>query len=310
MNISAALVKDLRERTGSGMMECKKALVEAGGDIEAAIELMRKSGLAKADKKSGRIAAEGRLAVKSSADGKSAVVVEINSETDFVAKNEDFIAFADLVAQTILASSAATLEEALALTLVGQADGDLAGGDASIDQNRKELVAKLGENINLRRFERYQSANGLVASYLHGTRIGVLVELVGGDEALGKDIAMHVAASKPVCVDESGVSVDLIAKEREIGLAQIEAEESEKSEDKRKPADLLQKIVDGKIKKFLGEITLLGQPFVKDDKQTVGALLKSKGATVARFARLEVGEGIEKEESNFADEVMAQAGLR
>jgi elongation factor Ts len=310
MNISAALVKELRERTGSGMMECKKALVETNGDLETAIEIMRKSGLAKADKKSGRIAAEGRLAVKSSADGKSAVVVEINSETDFVAKNDDFIGFADLVAQTILASDASTLDEALALTLVGEVAGDLVAGTASIEESRKELVAKLGENINLRRFERYRSEAGHVASYLHGTRIGVLVEIVGGDEALGKDIAMHVAASKPACVDESGVSPDLIAKEKEIAMAQIEAEENEKAEDKRKSADLLQKIADGKVKKFLGEITLLGQPFVKDDKQTVGALLKSKGASVLRFTRLEVGEGIEKEESNFADDVMTQAGLR
>lgn len=302
MNISAALVKELRERTGSGMMECKKALVEASGDLEAAIEIMRKTGLAKADKKSSRTAAEGRLAVKSSSDGKSAVVLEINCETDFVAKNEDFIAFADAVAQAVLEAGAASVADVLSLSL--------AGSNVSVDESRKELIAKLGENINVRRFERYESTDGLVASYLHGTRIGVLVETKGGDAALGKDIAMHVAASKPVCVDETGVSPELIAKEREIGQAQIELEESEKPEDKRKPAELLQKIVDGKIKKFLGEITLLGQPFVKDDKQTVAALLKSQGASVVRFTRLEVGEGIEKEESNFAEEVMAQAGLR
>jgi len=302
MNISAALVKELRERTGSGMMECKKALVEAGGDLESAIEIMRKSGLAKADKKSSRTAAEGRLAVKGSDDGKRAVVVEINCETDFVAKNDDFIAFADAVAGAVLAAGAGSVDEILALPLAGT------GG--SVDESRKELIAKLGENINVRRFERYESADGLVASYLHGTRIGVLVETKGGDAALGKDIAMHVAASKPICVDESGVPAELVAKEREIGLAQIEKEESEKPEDKRKPADLLQKIVDGKVKKFLGEVTLLGQAFVKDDKQSVGALLKAKGASVVRFSRLEVGEGIEKEESNFAEEVMAQAGLR
>lgn len=310
MNISAALVKDLRERTGSGMMECKKALVEAGGDIEAAIELMRKSGLAKADKKSSRTAAEGRIALKSSVDGKSAVLLEINCETDFVAKNDDFIAFADAVAQALLASDASTLDEALALNLAQDAGGELVGGNASIEENRRELIAKLGENINVRRFERCTSANGVIASYLHGTRIGVLVEIIGGDVTLGKDIAMHVAASRPVCVDETGVSPDLIAKEREIALAQIEAEENEKPEDKRKPAALIPKIVEGKINKFLGEITLLGQPFVKDDKQTVGALLKSKGASVPRFARLEVGEGIAKEDSNFAEEVMTQAGLR
>jgi len=293
MNISAALVKDLRERTGSGMMECKKALVEAGGDIEAAIEIMRKAGLAKADKKSSRTAAEGRLAVKSSADGKSAVVLEINCETDFVAKNEDFIAFADAVAQSILDAGASSLDDALASKL---------SMGASVEEQRKELVAKLGENINVRRFERFVSENGLVASYLHGTRIGVLVEIVGGDLALGKDIAMHVAASKPVCVDESGVAPELIAKEKEIYSAQ--AAES------GKPANIVEKMVEGRIKKFFGEITLLGQPFVKDPDQTVGALLKAKGASVARFTRLEVGEGIEKEESNFAEEVMAQAGLR
>ena len=294
MNISAALVKDLRERTGSGMMECKKALVEAGGDIEAAVEIMRKSGLAKADKKSSRTAAEGRISVKTSADSKIAVVLEINCETDFVAKNDDFIAFADAVAESLLVSDAVTLDDALALSLVD--------GNGSIEENRRELIAKLGENINVRRFERYESSNGLIASYLHGTRIGVLVEIIGGDIALGRDIAMHVAASKPVCVDESGVSAELIAKEKDIYSAQ--AAES------GKPADIIEKMVGGRIKKFFGEITLLGQPFVKDPDQTVGALLKAKGASVFRFSRLEVGEGIEKEVSDFAEEVMSQAGLR
>ena len=294
MNISAALVKDLRERTGSGMMECKKALVEAGGDIEAAVEIMRKSGLAKADKKSSRTAAEGRISVKTSADSKIAVVLEINCETDFVAKNDDFIAFADAVAESLLVSDAVTLDDALALSLVD--------GNGSIEERRRELIAKLGENINVRRFERYESSNGLIASYLHGTRIGVLVEIIGGDIALGRDIAMHVAASKPVCVDESGVSAELIAKEKDIYSAQ--AAES------GKPADIIEKMVGGRIKKFFGEITLLGQPFVKDPDQTVGALLKAKGASVFRFSRLEVGEGIEKEVSDFAEEVMSQAGLR
>ena len=302
MNISAALVKDLRERTGSGMMECKKALVEAQGDIEAAIEIMRKSGLAKADKKSSRTAAEGRISVKTSADNKVAVVVEINCETDFVAKNDDFIAFADAVAQSLLVSDAVTLDDALSLTLTQDLGGELVAGNASIDDNRRELIAKLGENINVRRFERYESSNGLIASYLHGTRIGVLVEIIGGDIALGKDIAMHVAASRPVCVDETGVSAELIAKEKEIYVAQ--AAES------GKPADIIEKMVGGRIKKFFGEITLLGQPFVKDPDQTVGALLKAKGASVLRFTRLEVGEGIEKETSDFAEEVMSQAGLR
>lgn len=290
MNISASMVKELRERTGSGMMECKRALVEASGDLEAAIEIMRKAGLAKADKKSSRTAAEGCLCVKSSPDGKGAALVEVNCETDFVAKNDDFIAFANDVAACVLGSSVATVEELLALTLPS--------AGISIDERRKELVAKLGENINVRRFERYAASAGVSASYLHGTRIGVLVELTGGDLALGKDIAMHVAASRPICVDESGVPADSIAKEREIFSAQAEAS--------GKPANIIEKMVEGRIKKFLGEVTLVGQPFVKDPDQTVGALLKNKGATVVRFTRFEVGEGIEKEESNFAEEVMAQ----
>lgn len=290
MNISASQVKELRERTGSGMMECKKALVEANGDLEAAVEIMRKAGLAKADKKSSRTAAEGCIRVHAAADGKSAAMVEINCETDFVAKNEEFVAFADQVAQSVLASDPANIDALLSVRLEGV--------DISADERRKELIAKLGENINVRRFERYVSANGATASYLHGARIGVLVEIEGGDAGLGKDIAMHVAASKPVCVDENGVAPELIAKEKEIYTAQ--------AADSGKPANIVEKMVEGRVKKFLGEITLVGQPFVKDPDQTVGALLKSKGASVARFVRLEVGEGIEKEESNFAEEVMAQ----
>jgi len=290
MNISAAMVKELRERTGSGMMECKKALVEANGNLEAAIEIMRKAGLAKADKKSSRTAAEGRICVKVSDDGKRAAMLEINCETDFVAKADDFIAFANGVAQCVLDSSAGSPDELLGSTMPGTG--------ISIDERRKELVAKLGENINVRRFERFVSADGIVASYLHGSRIGVLVELTGSDQELGKDIAMHVAASKPLCVDEKGVPAETIAKEKEIFAAQAQAS--------GKPANIIEKMVEGRIKKFLGEVTLLGQPFVKDPDQTVGDLLKSKGASVVRFARFEVGEGIEKEETNFAQEVMAQ----
>ena len=290
MNISAAMVKELRERTGSGMMECKKALVEASGDLEAAIEIMRKAGLAKADKKSSRTAAEGCLCVKISADSKRAAMSEINCETDFVAKNEDFIAFANEVTACVLDSDVVSTDGLLAMPLPG--------AGISIDERRKELIAKLGENINVRRFERFAAGSGITASYLHGTRIGVLVELSGNDPELGKDIAMHVAASKPVCVDESGVPAENIAKEREIFSAQAEAS--------GKPANIIEKMVEGRIKKFLGEVTLVGQPFVKDPDQSVGALLKSKGATVVRFIRFEVGEGIEKEESNFAEEVMAQ----
>lgn len=289
MSITAAMVKELRERTGSGMMECKKALAETNGDLEAAIEQMRKNGLAKADKKAGRTAAEGCACAKISADGKCAALVEINSETDFVAKADDFTAFAASVTNCVLAHAVESVEQLSAQAL---------DGGATVDETRKALVAKLGENLSVRRFERFESASGLVACYLHGSRIGVLVELNGGDADLGRDIAMHIAASKPVCVDESGVSEDMIAKEKEIFSAQAAAS--------GKPANIVEKMVTGRIQKFLGEITLVGQPFVKNPDQTVGDLLKSRSAQVARFARYEVGEGIEKEESNFAEEVMAQ----
>lgn len=289
-NITAGMVKELRERTGSGMMECKKALTETNGDLEAAVELMRKAGLAKADKKSGRTAAEGCVCCKASADGKRAAIVEVNSETDFVAKGDDFINFANLVAQVALDSEATTLE--------GLLESKNPATGESIEETRRAMIAKIGENIAVRRFERFSAPAGLVASYLHGTRIGVLVELAGGDAELGKDIAMHVAASKPNCVDESGVDPELIEKEKAIFSAQAEAS--------GKPANVVEKMVEGRIKKFLGEITLVGQPFVKDPDQTVAKLLADKGAKVARFVRLEVGEGIEKVESNFAEEVMAQ----
>jgi elongation factor Ts len=289
-NITAGMVKELRERTGSGMMECKKALTETAGDLEAAVELMRKTGLAKADKKSGRTAAEGCVCVKSSSDGKRAAIVEVNSETDFVAKGDDFVAFAHDVAQSALDSTAATLEELL--------QTKMPGSDVTIEDARRAMVAKIGENINIRRFERFQSEAGQVASYLHGSRIGVLVELVGGNAELGKDIAMHVAASKPTCVDETGVPAELVEKEKAIFVAQ--AEES------GKPANVIEKMVEGRVKKFLSEITLVGQAFVKDPDQTVHKLLADKGAKVERFVRIEVGEGIEKVESNFAEEVMAQ----
>jgi elongation factor Ts len=289
MSITAAMVKELRERTGSGMMECKKALAETNGDLEAAIEWMRKSGLAKADKKAGRTAAEGCVCARISADGKRAALVEINSETDFVAKAEDFTGFAASVTNCVLAHPVESVE---------QLSGQTLEGGATVDEARKALVAKLGENLSVRRFERFESAAGFVACYLHGSRIGVLVELNGGDAELGRDIAMHIAASKPVCVDESGVPAEMIAKEKEIFAAQ--------AADSGKPANIIEKMVTGRIQKFLGEITLVGQPFVKNPDQTVGDLLKSKGGKVVRFARYEVGEGIEKEESNFAEEVMAQ----
>lgn len=290
-NITAGLVKELRERTGSGMMECKKALTETNGDIEAAVEKMRKDGLAKADKKSDRTAAEGCVSCKASADGTRAVIVEVNSETDFVSKGDDFIEFANLVVEAALNSDATTIAELLEVKIPSTG--------VSIEETRRAMVARIGEKIEVRRFERLSSPNGLIASYLHGSRIGVLVELSeGGTPELGKDLAMHVAATKPACVDESEVDAELIQKEKAIFVAQ--AEES------GKPANVIEKMVEGRVKKFLGEITLLGQPFVKDPDQTVAKLLADKGAKVARFVRLEVGEGIEKIESNFADEVMAQ----
>lgn len=289
MNITAAMVKELRERTGSGMMECKKALVEANGDLEAAIEQMRKSGLAKADKKSGRTAAEGCIAVKTSADGKRAAMVDINCETDFVAKGDDFVNFVNSVVATLLDADVNSIEQLQEMSLpTGK----------TVDETRRELVAKLGENINVRRFEKFQTATGSTASYLHGSRIGVIVELSAAADELGRDIAMHIAASKPVCVSEKEVPAELIAKEKEIFAAQ--AAES------GKPAEIIEKMVVGRVNKFLNEVTLMGQPFVKDPDTTVGKLLASKGVSVIRFARFEVGEGIEKKEENFAEEVMAQ----
>lgn len=289
MAITAALVKDLRERTGAGMMECKKALVEVDGDIEAAIDLMRKSGAAKADKKAGRTAAEGLIVFKTSADGKNAAMVEVNCETDFVTKGDDFLNFASAVAQLTLDKKPADIDALKALTMD---DGE------TVADATKNLIAKVGENMNVRRFVS-KTTDGVFGCYLHGGRIGVLVELQGGDEALAKDIAMHVAASNPACVSEADIDPALIAKEREIFSAQ--AAES------GKPAEIIEKMVEGRIKKFLKEVTLTGQPFVKDPDQTVEQLLKAAGATVVGFDRLEVGEGIEKKVENFAEEVMAQA---
>ncbi|GAB6041468.1 translation elongation factor Ts [Endothiovibrio diazotrophicus] len=287
MAITAAMVKELRERTGSGMMECKKALVETDGDIEAAVEMMRKAGLAKADKKAGRVAAEGLLGVAVAADGKSAAVVEINCETDFVSKGDDFQGFVQAVTDLALVAKPADAEALKAAEMNGK----------SVDDARQELVAKIGENIQVRRCQVVDAA-GAVSCYQHGTRIAVLVDLEGGDAELGKDIAMHIAASKPVCVDETGVPAELLEKEREIVTAQ--AKES------GKPDNIVEKMVEGRMKKYLQEITLVGQPFVKDPDQTVEKLLASKGAKVVSFVRYEVGEGIEKKQENFADEVMAQ----
>lgn len=291
MSISAAMVKELRERTGSGMMECKKALVEANGDMDLAIENMRKSGLAKADKKSGRIAAEGVIGVKVSDDAKNVALVDVNCETDFVAKGDDFVGFVNDLVEALLKSDVNDDEQLQALVL---------SNGSSVDETRRALIAKLGENITVRRFVKYTTAEGGQAAYLHGSKIGVIVELAKNDTALGKDVAMHIAASKPQCVSEDQVSADVIAKEKEIFLAQQE------DKIKGKPAEIVEKMITGRISKFLAEVTLLGQAFIKDDSQTVGKLLTSKGNSVVRFTRFEVGEGIEKKEEDFAAEVMAQ----
>ncbi len=289
MAITAAMVKDLRERTGAGMMECKKALVECNGDIEAAIEHMRKTGLAKADKKAGRTAAEGLIAMKASDDNKKVAIVEVNCETDFVAKGDDFQNFCNEVAQLALDNEPADMDALLALTM--------SGGD-SVADTLKAMIAKIGENMGVRRFKLVTSDNGFVSTYSHGSRIGVVVSMEGGNDELGRDIAMHIAASRPTAVSEAEVDPALIEKEKEIFTAQ--AAES------GKPADIIEKMIGGRINKFLKEITLLGQPFVKDPDTTVEKLLKGAGATVLGFERFEVGEGIEKKKENFADEVMAQ----
>jgi elongation factor Ts len=286
MQITASLVKELRERTGAGMMDCKKALKEADGDIEVAIEEMRKSGAAKAAKKAGRIAAEGIISIKQ--DGNEIIILEINCETDFVAKDDNFLSFANNVLEAISAQSPADVETLMDLSL----------GDQTVEEANQQLVAKIGEKITVRRFEK-RSLEGQIGTYSHGSRIGVIVELQGGDEALAKDLAMHIAASKPVCVSEDQVSQDILDKEKEIFSAQ--AAES------GKPADIIEKMVSGRIQKFLKEITLLGQPFVKDPDQTVDKLLKAANASVTSFIRYEVGEGIEKKVDNFAEEVMSQA---
>ncbi len=291
MQISASLVKELRERTGAGMMECKKALQEANGDIEAAIEAMRISGQAKAAKKAGRVAAEGVISIQR--DGPRAAIVEINSETDFVAKSDDFQAFTKTVTQLVLDVKPSELE---ALLAAATPEGK------SVEEYRKEMVAKIGENINVRRFDLYEAQGDQLGAYLHGNRIGVLVDMQGGDEELAKDVAMHIAASRPVCVGPEDVPADSIAKEREIFAAQ--AAES------GKPQNIIDKMIEGRIKKFIGEVTLLGQPFVKNPDQSVEKLLaEAGGAKVLRFTRFEVGEGMEKKADNFADEVMQQAGL-
>ena len=286
MSISASMVKELRERTGAGMMECKKALVETGGGMDEAVELLRKSGQAKADKKSGRIAADGLVVVAT--DGNNAVITEINSETDFVAKDDNFVEFAKAVAAAVLAGNADNIENLNAETL---ADG------RQVEAARTDLVAKVGENISLRRFARLQAVDNL-GSYTHGARIAAIVSLQGGDAELARDIAMHIAASNPVCIDEDGVPTDTLERERRIF--------SEQAAESGKPPEIIEKMVVGRVAKFLKEVTLLGQPFVKDPDMTVAKLLKNADASVTGFVRYEVGEGIEKKEENFAEEVLKQ----
>ena len=291
MEITASLVKELRERTGAGMMECKKALTENSGDIDVSAEWLRKQGLAKADKKADRVAAEGRIAVAQ--DGGRAVLVEINSETDFVAKDNNFLTFTEAVAQAALASGAADADALKNATL--------ASGE-TVEEARAAVIAKVGENVQVRRLARVDSANN-IAAYVHGGRIGVLVELQGGDAELARGLAMHIAAMNPPHVKASDVPAEFVAKEKEIELAKMS------DKDKNKPADILEKIIGGKIAKIVNEVTLYGQPYVLDTNQTVEAVVKAAGADVVGFQRIAVGEGSEKVVEDYAAEVMKQAGL-
>jgi len=291
MAITAALVKELRERTGSGMMECKRALEQSNGDIDVAIEEMRKAGLAKASKKGDRTAAEGRIVIRISDDGKQAVIVEVNCETDFVTKGDDFQNFATMVADRALASGVTDLDSLMALPIEE-------GSATTFDMARQELIAKIGENINIRRLTTMETEGGVIGNYLHGDRIGVIVNLNGGNEGLARDVAMHVAASNPQAVSSEQVPAETLDMEKEVYVAQ--ARES------GKPDEIIEKMVEGRLRKFLAEITLLGQAFVKDPDITVGKLRDGASASVISFTRFEVGEGIEKKEENFAEEVMAQ----
>jgi elongation factor Ts len=297
MAVTAEAVKVLRERTGAGMMECKKALVETNGDLDAAAELMRKAGLAKADKKAARVAAEGVIVIERSGDGRHAAVVEVNCETDFVAREQDFRQFAAQVAKAALARRPANLEALLA----AQLDGAQSVDSMSIEDGRRALIAKIGENIGVRRYTLVE-APAVVGTYLHGTRIGSLVAMKSGDEAVAKDIAMHVAAINPAYVSSAEVPADEVARERAVFVEQAKNDPKNAG----KPAEIVAKIIEGKVRKWLGEITLLGQPFVKDDKQTVEQYLKRAGGEVAAIVRYEVGAGIEKKQEDFAAEVAKQ----
>ncbi len=289
MTISASVVKELRERTGAGMMECKGALVEANGDVEVALEILRTRGQAKADKKASRVAAEGRVEVALTADGKTGAILEINCETDFVARDDNFLGFAREAAALVLARAPADVAALLALPRTA--------GEGTLEDLRKELIAKIGENINVRRFQ-IVSAEGQIGIYVHGARIGVIVDVVGGDDELRRDLAMHIAAARPQCVSPEEVPAETLDRERRI-LSEQAAQEG-------KPAEIVAKMVEGRVRKYLNEITLLGQPFVKDPDSSVGKLVQARKAAVRRFVRIEVGEGIEKKAANFAEEVRAQ----
>ena len=287
--ITAGMVKELREKTDAPMMECKKALTEAGGDLAKAEEILRVRLGNKASKAASRVAAEGVVGIFIAADGKTGAAIEVNCETDFVAKNDDFLAFTKALAEMVVTRKPADVAALSALPLDGK----------TVDEVRTALVGRIGENMSIRRFTRVE-AKGKLVSYVHGgAKIGVVVDVIGGDETLAKDIAMHIAASKPVALSKEEVGADLIEKEREIAR--------QKAAESGKPANIVEKMVEGSVQKYLKEVTLLGQPFVKDDKQTIEQLLKSKGAQVARFVLYVVGEGIEKKTSDFAAEVAAQA---
>lgn len=286
MAITASMVKELRERTGAGMMDCKKALVDTSGDLDLASEQLRKSGQAKAIKKAGRIAADGKVVI--AANGSRAVIVEINSETDFVAKDENFVSFVEAVADCALAGNIAEVDALNAATLD---DG------RTVEVARTDLVAKVGENISVRRVDCIE-ADGQLGSYTHGARIGAVVAVSGGDAELARDIAMHIAATGPACIDADGVPAETLENERRIF--------SEQAAESGKPPEIVEKMVTGRVAKFLREITLVGQPFVKDPDVTIGQMLQKADATVTRFVRYELGEGIEKKEENFAEEVMQQ----
>ena len=288
MAITAAMVKELRERTGAGMMECKKALVETNGDMDTAIEFLRKTGLAQADKKAGRVAAEGQIILATADDGKQAVLLEVNCETDFVAKDENFRSFAGRVAEIALTADTADAEGLLTADY---------GDGSTVEETRQVLIAKLGENIQVRRFTRTDSS-GELGAYIHGGRIGVVVTLQGGDSDLARDIAMHIAAINPAYISADDVPAEILEKEKEILVAQ--------AADSGKPPEIIEKMVTGRLRKHLAEITLLGQPFVKDPDMSVEKLLSQNAASVTGFTRMVVGEGIEKRADNFAEEVMQQ----